>query len=99
MTKLKAIPGGKGKERTFALIYGLRLYPVGEVTGVQESQITLVNGAQSHVPLHLIEGTREQIRAQLLASIDAFFDIYGGDIDVTVPAYTHEEEGIGESGC
>jgi hypothetical protein len=100
MTKLKAIPGGKGKERTFALIYGLRLYPAGEVAGVQESAITLTNGTQSYVPLHLIEGTREQIRAQLLASIDAFFDIYkDADIQVTVPVPNREEEGIGESGC
>ena len=100
MTKLKAIPGGKGKERTFALVYGLRLYPTGEVAGVQESKVTLTNGTQNHVPLHLIEGTREQIRAQLLASIDAFFDIYGDtDIHLTAPAYGREEEGIGESGC
>ena len=100
MTKLKAIPGGKGKERTFALIYGLRLYPAGGVAGVQESEITLTNGTRSQVPLHLIEGTREQIRTQLLASIDAFFDIYG-DTDIRVAVSTHilEEEGIGESGC
>ena len=100
MPKLKAIPGGKGKERTFALIYGLRLYPAGGVVGVQESEITLTNGMQSQVPLHLIEGTREQIRAQLLASIDAFFDIYGDtNIPVTVPVHNREEEGVGESGC
>jgi hypothetical protein len=48
----------------------------------------------------LIEGTREQIRAQLLASIDAFFDIYEDtDIHLTTPAYVREEEGVGESGC
>ena len=100
MPKLKAIPGGKGKERTLTLIYGLRLYPVGGVAGVQESEITLTNGTQSHVPLHLIEGTREQIRGQLLASIDAFFDIYGEtDIHLTIPVHNREEEGVGESGC
>lgn len=100
MTKLKAIPGGRGKERTFTLIYGLRLYPAGGVAGVQESAVTLTNGTQSQVPLHLIEGTREQIRAQLLASIDAFFDIYGdADLHIPVPTHSREEEGIGESGC
>ena len=100
MTKLKAIPGGKGKERTFALIYGLRLYPAGGVAGIQEGEITLTNGTQSHVPLHLIEGTREQIRAQLLASIDAFFDIYeDADIHLTGSASIREVEGVGESGC
>lgn len=98
--KLKAIPGGKGKERTFALIYGLRLYPAGEVTEVQESEITLTNGARSQMPLHLIEGTREQIRAQLLASIDAFFDIYGDiEIRITTPPYGRQENGAGEPGC
>lgn len=100
MMKLKAIPGGKGKERTFALIYGLRLYPTGDVAEVQESEITLTNGTRSQVPLHLIEGTREQIRAQLLASIDAFFDIYGDtDIRMTTPTCERQENGVGESGC
>ena len=100
MTKLKVIPGGKGKDRTFTLIYGLRLYPAGGVAGVQDSEITLTNGTGSNVPLHLIEGTREQIRTQLLASIDAFFDIYGAaDLYIPIPVHSREEEGIGESGC
>src|ERR1700754_2457110 len=50
MTKLKAIPGGKGKERTFALLYGLRLYPTGEIAEIQENEITLTNGTQGQVP-------------------------------------------------
>ena len=100
MMKLKAIPGGKGKERTFALIYGLRLYPTGEVAGVGESEITLTNGTRSRVPLHLIEGTREQIRAQLLASIDAFFDIYADtDVRVIIPPSDRQAIGAGEPGC
>jgi len=100
MTKLKAIPGGKGKERMFALLYGLRLYPTRDVAGIQENEITLTNGTRGQVPLHLIEGTRDQIRAQLLASIDAFFDIYGGtDMRMTAPTCDRKERGAGEPGC
>lgn len=77
MAKLRAISGGKSKGKPLSLVYGLRLYNAGEVAGIDERQVTLGDGSESHVTLHLIEGTREQIRAQLLASIDAFFDVYG----------------------
>jgi hypothetical protein len=100
MTKLKAIPGGKGKERTFALLYGLCLYPTGDIDEVQENEITLTNGTRAQVPLHVIEGTHDQIRAQLLASIDAFFDIYGDtDMHITAPLCARLERGAGEPGC
>ncbi|MBI3301832.1 MAG: hypothetical protein HYZ72_07110 [Deltaproteobacteria bacterium] len=99
MAKLRAIPGGKGKEKTFSLIYGLRLYPAGAVAQVTEGEAVLRDGASSRVPLHLIEGTREQIRAQLLASIDAFFDIYSDDtVEVTAPS-RFQSEGVEEPGC
>ena len=99
MAKLKAIPGGKGKEKIFSLIYGLRLYPQGAVAQVAEGKAVLRDGASSQVPLHLIEGTREQIRAQLLASIDAFFDIYHDDaVAIVAPAHLQNEE-ISETGC
>lgn len=76
MAKLRAISGGKSTEKSLSLVYGLRLYNTGEVAEIGEGQITLNDGSQSHVTLHVIEGSRAQIRAQLLASIDAFFDIY-----------------------
>ena len=99
MAKLRAITGGKGKEKTFALIYGLRLYPTGEVAQVSEGEAILRDGVSNRVPLHLIEGTREQIRAQLLASIDAFFDIYNDEsVELTAPSSLQSEE-VGESGC
>ncbi|MBM4257860.1 MAG: allantoinase [Deltaproteobacteria bacterium] len=75
MVKLRAISGGKKKEPPLSLVYGLRLYNPGEVAGIGEGSVTLANGSESQITLHLIEGSREQIRAQLLASIDAFFDI------------------------
>jgi hypothetical protein len=98
MAKLRSIPGGKGKEKTFSLIYGLRLYPTGEVTRVGKGKAVLRDGTSSQVPLHLIEGTRDQIRAQLLASIDAFFDIYS-DGSVELTAAHLPSDGVEESGC
>ena len=41
MAKLRAIAGGKGREKTFSLVYGLRLYPTGEVTQVGEGKAIL----------------------------------------------------------
>lgn len=76
MAKLRAISGGKGKGKPLSLVYGLRLYEAGEVAGIDEGHVTLGDGSESHVTLHLIEGTREEIHAQLLSSIDAFFEIY-----------------------
>jgi hypothetical protein len=99
MARLRAISGGKGKEKTFSLVYGLRLCTVGTVSQVEEGKILHGDGGESWVPLHLIEGTREQIRTQLLASIDAFFDIYGGDsVPLRTPSCFPSEE-VGEPGC
>ncbi|HEV8717914.1 MAG TPA: hypothetical protein VGX03_34495 [Candidatus Binatia bacterium] len=99
MAKLRSIAGGKGKEKTFALIYGLRLYPVGEVARVSAGETVLRDGTSSQVPLHLLEGTREQIRAQLLASIDAFFDIYSADAVALSARADLQNSGVEEPGC
>jgi hypothetical protein len=99
MAKLRAIAGGKSKEKTFSLVYGLRLYPTGEVTQVGEGKAVLRGRTSTQVPLHLIEGTREQIRAQLLASIDAFFDIHEDDrMKLTTPSSVLGEN-VEDSGC
>ena len=58
------------------LIYGMRLLPEGEVTGVEDATLKLANGHEAHVTMHVLEGSREQIEAQLKMSIDAFFDFY-----------------------
>ena len=79
MAKLQVIPGNKGKEKTYSLVYGLRLYPDGDLQRVERGKVTHQDGQESGVALHLLEGTRAQIRAQLLESIDAFFDIYSDD--------------------
>ena len=59
-----------------ALIYGMRLLPADEVAEVTEAEVTLKNGRKAHVTMHLIEGGEEEIRAQLMQSLDAFFEFY-----------------------
>ena len=58
------------------LVYGLRLLPEGEVTEIQDARLKLANGHEAHVTMHTIEGSREEIEAQLKQSLDAFFDFY-----------------------
>jgi hypothetical protein len=58
------------------LVYGLRLLPEGEVSGIEDATIKLANGNQAHVSMHMIEGSRAEIEAQLKRSLDAFFDFY-----------------------
>ena len=58
------------------LVYGMRLLPEDEVKQIQDATLTLANGNQAHVTMHVLEGSREQIEAQLKQSLDAFFDFY-----------------------
>lgn len=58
------------------LVYGLRLLPADEIDEVGEAPIQLKNGNSARVTMHILEGTREQIEAQLRQSIDAFFDFF-----------------------
>jgi hypothetical protein len=58
------------------LVYGLRLLPADEIEEVGEAPIQLKNGNTARVTMHILEGTREQIEAQLRQSIDAFFDFF-----------------------
>jgi hypothetical protein len=58
------------------LVYGMRLLPADEVEAVDDAPITLKNGNQAHVTMHVLEGSREAIEAQLRLSIEAFFDFY-----------------------
>ena len=70
--KLKLV---KGAAQRGALIYGMRMFGAGEVAAVDDAQVRLADGSQGRVTMHLIEGTRAQIRRQLMQSIDAFFDL------------------------
>ncbi len=58
------------------LVYGMRLLPADEIEAVQAAPIKLKNGHDAQVTMHIVEGSREQIEAQLRHSIDAFFDFY-----------------------
>jgi hypothetical protein len=69
---LKLVKGGTQKG---ALVYGMRIFDERSVTGVEDARVTLANGSTGRVTMHLIEGTRSQIRRQLLQSIDAFFEL------------------------
>ena len=60
----------------FALIYGLRIVPSPQLKSTQAGSVILKQGDTREITLHVIEGSKEQIRAQLLRSIDAFFDVF-----------------------
>jgi hypothetical protein len=60
-----------------ALVYGLRMLPSDELASVGNAEVKLRNGNTAGVTMHLIEGSsEEEIRRQLLQSLDAFFDFY-----------------------
>jgi len=46
-----------------------------EIAAVEHGQVLTENGQTRQVTLHTMEGSREQIRRQLLESIDAFFEL------------------------
>ena len=58
------------------LVYGMRLLPADEVAEVGDAPVILKNGNGAGVTMHILEGSREEIEAQLRRSIDAFFDFY-----------------------
>ena len=58
------------------MVYGMRLLPADEIASIGEAPIQLKNGNEASVTMHVLEGSREQIEAQLKLSVDAFFDFY-----------------------
>jgi hypothetical protein len=58
------------------LVYGMRLLPADEIESVKAAPIVLKNGNEAQVTMHILEGSRESIEAQLKHSLDAFFDFY-----------------------
>ncbi|HEY6420228.1 MAG TPA: hypothetical protein VIX59_14615 [Candidatus Binataceae bacterium] len=65
----------KGASQRGALVYGMRIFEAGAVTAVEDARVTLADGSSGRVTMHFIEGTRVQIRRQLMQSIDAFFEL------------------------
>jgi hypothetical protein len=66
----------------YTLGYAMRL-DLGTGTEFSHSQVpvTLPNGSVGTMAVHVINGTPDIIKAQLLDSVDAFFEIYAGAID------------------
>ena len=65
----------KGASQRGSLVYGMRIFAPGSVAGVEDARVNLADGTSGRVTMHLIEGTRVQIRRQLMQSIDAFFEL------------------------
>jgi hypothetical protein len=60
-----------------ALVYGVRLLPADELESFDDGKVKRKNGQSASVTMHLIEGSsEEEIKRQLLQSLDAFFDFY-----------------------
>ncbi len=62
--------------QTFSLVYGMKMLPASEVDSVQDAPMRLTDGSDTHVTMHLIEGSKEQIKQMLLQSVDAFFELH-----------------------
>ena len=62
----------------YTLCYGMRLDPGTSPEQVHPHvPVRLPGGTQGEMSLHVINGSVQEIRARLLQSIDAFFEIYG----------------------
>lgn len=61
----------------YALSYGLRL-DKGTASDLVHPRVPVLlpDGSIGNMTLHVVNGTADEIKAQLLHSIDAFFDIY-----------------------
>jgi len=58
-----------------AIVYGIRLFNADELEEVPEAYVMMKDGSTNTVTLHLIEGTVEECKTQLLQSLDAFFEL------------------------
>jgi len=58
------------------LVYGMRLLPADDIVEVGEAPVQLRNGNTARVTMHVLEGSKDEIEAQLKHSLEAFFDLY-----------------------
>jgi hypothetical protein len=65
----------KGASQRGSLVYGMRIFDHGSVAAVEDARVGLADGTSGRVTMHLIEGSRAQIRRQLMQSIDEFFEL------------------------
>jgi hypothetical protein len=75
-SKLKLV---KGRQPRSTLVYGLRIFTADNIAAVEDARVSLADGSSSRVTMHLIEGTRTEIRRQLMQSLDAFFELLDDD--------------------
>lgn len=62
----------------YTLSYGMRLDKgTGSELNHPHVPILLPNGLEGSMTVHVMNGTPDQIKARLLQSVDAFFEIYG----------------------
>jgi hypothetical protein len=64
--------------REHSLLYAMRLFADEPVEEREHPRVTvtLPDGRDEELTVHVIRGNREEIRRQLLQSIDAFFELY-----------------------
>jgi hypothetical protein len=70
--KLKLV---KGAAQSCTLVYGMRIFERGAVIAVEDARARVADKDPQRITMHVIEGTRAQIRRQLAQSIDAFFEL------------------------
>jgi hypothetical protein len=70
--KLKLV---KGTQPRIALVYGMRIFAGSEIREIEAARVSFSDGTSGRITMHLIEGTRAQVRRQLMQSIDAFFEL------------------------
>ena len=58
------------------LIYGMRLLPADDIEKIGDAVLQLKHGREARVTMHVLEGSKESIEAQLRTSIESFFDMY-----------------------
>ena len=61
----------------YTLSYGMRLDKgTAQEFAHPHVSVTLPDGSEGDMTLHVINGTPDEIKARLLESVDAFFEIY-----------------------
>lgn len=58
------------------LVYGMRLLPAEDLVEVSPAVVRLKGDREARITLHILEGGKEEIEAQLRTSVEAFFDFY-----------------------
>jgi hypothetical protein len=63
--------------REYTLVYGMKLFEGRAAEGGPHVylEVATPQGKRDRMALHTIVGTREEIRQQMLASVEAFFEL------------------------